>query len=203
VIILKIETKRKDNYVSLFVRLNIPFVKKTFRWHTILYNSPDAWVHGYSSRTQDGRYVLFHDYDNLDKESIVNELKYLQEVHNLGDYYLFRMDRENSFHAVCIDTFSLRDAYKIQQETACDLAFIHSIKNLQTKEWILRWGKKGFRDCPEFDCVVKSKYGCRIKSMAHGLFMKKMGVAIDMKKGKWDGNKLLAFVDYDTANRIK
>jgi len=200
---MKLEVKRRDNYVSLFFNWKIPFVQKTFRFHTKLYASPNAWVHGYSSRTETGQYVLFHDYDNLDKKSIVNELKYLQKKYGLGDYYLFKLDREDSFHAVNLDVFPIVRAYEIQQNTSCDQAFIHAIKNLQTREWVLRWGIKGLRDCPKFDSVIYSRGNKRVRSTAHGAFLTKLGVPLDLNKGRWDGNKLLTFVDYDTANRIK
>jgi len=199
---MKIELKRKDNHLSGFFQMKVPFVEKTFRFHTMLYNTPNSWVHGYSSRTQFSRYVLFHDYDNLDEESIVQELVFLQEQYKLSDYYLFKLDRDNSFHAVCLDTFSIRDAYEIQQATSCDLAFIHAIKNLQTKEWILRWHKKGTRGSPEFIRTIKSPYNKHTKSSAHANFLKKLAVPIKMRKrNEWDGGSVLAMVDYNTANR--
>lgn len=201
---MKLELKRKENNCSFFFELTIPFFKKRFRTHSMLYNAPDSWVHGYSSRTQFGQYVLFHDYDNLDQEAIEQELKFLQDKYKLSDYYLFKLDRENSFHAVCLDTFSIRKAYEIQRATSCDLAFIHSIKRLQSKEWILRWGKKGERDAPEYVKTISSRHRKHKRSSAHGVFLKKMSVPVKMyNKKEWDGGQVLAVVQYDTANRTK
>jgi hypothetical protein len=202
---MKLECKRADNYVSVFFSIKIPFVKKTFRHHTILYNSPDAWVHGYSSRTEQGKYVLFHDYDNLDLKSITQELRFLQKKYKLSAYYIFKLDRENSFHAVCLDTFPISKCYEIQKATSCDLAFIHSIKNLQTKEWILRIGKKGSRQMPKFYCALPSKNDLHVKSTAHKEFLEKFfQIPKEFFKGrKWDKCKTLALTDYNTANRIK
>jgi hypothetical protein len=202
---MKLECKRADNYVSVFFSIKIPFVKKTFRHHTILYNSPDAWVHGYSSRTEQGQYVLFHDYDNLDLKSIMQELRFLQKKYKLSAYYIFKLDRENSFHAVCLDTFPISKCYEIQKATSCDLAFIHSIKNLQTKEWILRIGGKGSRNPPKFYMSIPSRNKKEHeKSSAHKDFLIKMfGVPKEFFKGKrWDKCKNLALVDYNTANRV-
>lgn len=201
---MKIELKKRDNHISLFFEMTFPFVQKRFRFHSMLYNSPNSWVHGYSSRTQFGQYVLFHDYDNLDEEAVIQELQFLQDKFKLSEYYLFKLDRENSFHAVCIDTFSIRDAYKIQTSTSCDLAFIHSIKRLQSKEWILRWDKKGDREAPIYYKTIFSKNNVHKKSSAHGVFLKKLGVPVNMNKNKqWDQGQVLALVDYDTANRVK
>jgi len=202
---MKLETKISDNHTSVFLRFKIPFFSKTFRLHSLVYNTPDAWVHGYSSRTEQGRYVLFHDYDSLDLTSVMDDLKYLQKKYNLSEYYIFKTDREDSFHAVCLDTFSLSDAYDIQKDSSCDLAFIHSIKRLKTKEWILRIGEKGNRDPPKFFCSLKGTNPQKnVKSSAHANFMIKH---FDMKEfihktGKWDKCSRLALVDYDTANRV-
>lgn len=199
---MKLETKRAENYTSLFWSFKIPFVEKTFRFHALLYNTPNSWVHGYSSRTEQGRYVLFHDYDALDLQSIKQELKFLQKKLKLGDYYLFKLDRENSFHAVCLDTFTLSQAYAIQKQTSCDYAFINSIKRLQTREWILRWWVKGTRGAPQFVASLKSPFHKNEQSSAHADFLEGLGVPV-IRRGRWDKCKKLALVDYNTSNRIK
>lgn len=165
---MKFETRSMDNYNSLFISFKVPFTQRTLRTHFLFYNTPNAWVHGYSSRTSKGQYVLFHDYDNLDFVSLVQELKYLQKKFKLSTYYIFELDRPNSYHAVCIDTFTLAQAYEIQQQTSADQAFIHSIKNLQTREWILRLGKKGERAPTKFKCAIQpSSFDNHVKSSAH------------------------------------
>lgn len=199
---MKLETKSSENHRSLFVKFKLPFFPKSFQLSTVFYNEPCVWVHGYSSRTKSGRYVLFHDYDNLDLASVVYELKWLQRKFNLSNYYIFKLDRENSFHAVCLDTFSLAKAFDIQKTTSCDMAFINSIKRLETKEWILRWDSKGDRAAPEFYTAVVSKNNKHVKSSAHAAFLRKLEVSVP-KKGPWDGFKKLALVDYNTANRTK
>jgi len=198
---MKIESKKGNNFSSFFVSFGLPFIKKKFNFRIALYNSPDTWVLGYSSRTDQGKYVLFHDYDSLRLSDILEELNFLQKKHKLSDYYIFKLDRENSFHAVCLDTFSLSEAYEIQKETSSDLAFIHSIKNLRTKEWILRFAKKGDRAAPEFHTRLISPFRKHIKSFAHAEFLRKLGVPVQ-KIGYWDNCKNLHLVKYNTANRI-
>lgn len=166
----------------------------------MLYKTPDVWVHGYSSRTQKGKYVLFHDYDNLTWTDVKNELKFLQKRFNLSDYFVFELDRENSFHAVCLDALTLNEAYEIQRATSCDLAFIHSIKNLKTKEWVLRISEKGKRSFPEWLTTIKCK-GNRVKSSAHADFLRKMGIKVS-KKGTWDNCKKISLIKYNTFNRV-
>jgi len=200
---MKFETRKTENYDSTFFSFKVPYTNRTLRTHFLFYNTPNAWVHGYSSRTELGRYVLFHDYDNLDFQSIVQELKYLQKKFKLSNYYIFELDRKNSFHAVCLDTFSLSKAYEIQQETSSDQAFIHAIKNLQTREWILRLGSKGERKPSNYKCVIRSNNNVFVKSSAHAGLLKKFGVSKNNFFGnKWDGCKNIALVKYDTANRV-
>lgn len=200
---MKFETKKTENYNSLFVSWKVPFTQRTLRAHFLFYNTPNAWVHGYSSRTEKAQYVLFHDYDNLDFESITQEIKYLQKKFKLSAYHIFKMDRENSFHAVCLDTFTLAKAYEIQQQTSADQAFIHSIKNLQTREWILRLGSKGERAPSKYYCTIPSKNDVHFKSSAHADLLVKFGIPKEFIKGKkWDGCKNIGLIKYDTANRI-
>lgn len=200
---MKFETKKTDNYTSVFISWKVPFTQRTLRTHFLFYNTPNTWVHGYSSRTEQGRYVLFHDFDKNDFESIVEELKYLQKKFKLSTYYIFELDRKDSFHAVCLDTFTLCEAYEIQKQTSADQAFVHSIKNLQTREWILRLGAKGKRAPTKFKCAVQSKFiDKHIKSSAHSDFLIKFGIPKKLFQGnKWDGCSKVAIVKYDTANR--
>jgi len=196
---MKLETKSGDNFNSFFLKFKVPFVEKHFNFKVNLYNTPKTWVLGYSSRTQNGKYVLFHDYDNLSFVDVVNELKFLQKQFKLSDYFIFKLDRENSFHAVCLDTFSLRDAYEIQKTTSCDLSFIHAVKNLDSKEWVLRLGEKDKRSPPKWKCTLKHE-GKRIKSTAHAKLLRKLDVPVSFK-GNWDNYTKLGLVKYNTANR--
>lgn len=198
---MKLETKKGQNYSAFFMSFGLPFVKKKFNFRVALYNSPDTWVSGYSSRTDQGKYVLFHDYDSLEYSDVIDELKFLQNKFKLSDYFVFELDRENSFHAVCLDTFSLAEAYKIQKATSSDLAFIHSIKNLRTKEWILRFAKKGDRAAPVFKTRIASMFDGKIKSTAHAKFLRKTKIFVS-KKGKWDKCEFMHLVKYNTSNRV-
>jgi len=199
-VLMKLETKSGVNFKSFFLKFKIPFFEKSFNAKFLFYNTPKTWVLGYSSRTDQGKYVLFHDFDSLNWTDIIQELKFLQKTFNLSDYFVFELDRENSFHAVCLDTFTLIEAYEIQKTTSCDLAFVHSIKNLKTKEWVLRISEKGKRAGPNWITTLKSK-GNRVKSSAHASFLRKIGITVP-KKGRWDNCKKLGLVKYNTSNRV-
>lgn len=197
---LKLEFKRSENFVSLFFRLKIPFFARIFRAYFQFYRAPTAWVHGYSARTEQGKSVLFMDYDNLDLKSVLQELRFLQQKHSLSDFYVFELDRTDSFHAVCLDTMPLSEVHKILTASSCDAAFINSVRLLRSREWVLRFDKKANRAAPSFICKVRAK-GCRIKSSAHALFLKQLNAPVSVS-GKWDHCKELTLIDYNTANRI-
>lgn len=201
---MKFETKATDKYASVFFKIRLPF-GKTFHLHSILFNSPDTYVLGYSSRTLNGRYVLFMDYDNLELPTVVEELKYLQNKFKLSEFYVFSTGREGAYHAVCLDVMPMQEAYEILKQSSCDLSFIHAIKNLEYREWVLRIGTKGERSPPKFWLAVPSKHHERMRSSAHAAFIRKMfRVRIQYPKlSPWDKLKNLGVVKYNTANRVK
>lgn len=200
---MKIETYSGSNHSKFLISFKIPFTEKLFLFKIQFANSPKAWVLGYSSRTQNGKYVLFFDYDNLDYVDVCAELNYLQKKFNLSDIYLFKIpDKDDSFHAVCLDTFTIKEAYDILIQSSCDSAFIKAIHFLNYREWVLRIGEKGNRKKPVYYGRFSNK-GERIKSSAHSKFLQKwFKIKID-HKGEWDGLEKLSFVKYNTANRIE
>lgn len=197
---MKFESKNTENYFSFFFKVKIPFISRSVNLNFLFYKTPETWVYGYSSRTEQGKYVLFHDYDNLCLSDVVQELKFLQKQFNLSDYFVFELDRANSFHAVCLDTFSLNEAYEIQKATSSDLAFINSIKILKTREWVLRLSEKGQRSPPKYIKTIKS-IGNRVKSTAHAELLRKMHIRVS-NSGSWDACKKLSLVKYNTFNRV-
>jgi hypothetical protein len=201
---MKFELKNNFAYKSLLFITRIPFTKWTFKFFTMGYRSPDTWVTGYSSRTKQGRYTGFFDWDNLDLGTIKEEIKYLQNKYSLSDFYIFKLDRKNSFHAVCLDAQSMMETYTILKDSSCDQAFIHAIKNMDTREWILRVGKKGDRKGIKYLEKVKSAWNQKVRSSAHASILKKFGVKIENENsGRWDKNKELRVIRYNTANRTK
>lgn len=198
---MKIETKKSENYSSVFFRINLPFTNKVFRIYSLLYNKPNAWVHGYSARCEDSRFVLFMDFDSMPYVDLINELQFLQNKYHLGDFIIFKLDRDDSFHAVCLDKFSMLEAYNILKDSSTDMAFTNSIKNLQTRAWVLRWAEKGERNAPKYNSTLSSKFRKREQSNAHRLFIEKLGVPVE-DRGRWDKFTQIQMVKYDTANRI-
>jgi hypothetical protein len=201
---MRLETKQTESFSSILFTAKIPVLKRTFRIHLMLFKSPDTWVLGYSSKTLNGRHVLFFDFDSLEEEVLGEEIKYLQDKFRLSDFYVFKTSKNNGWHAVCLDCHSMQETYSILKDSSADQSFIHSLKNLPHREYCLRLGSKGERLAPEFFKVFESNnYSC-IRSSGHADLLKKLGVPIkNENKGKWDGYKKVSIIKYNTANRVR
>jgi len=199
---MKFELKRGKNYLNLGVAIDFPF-SKSFRFSTTFYDTPSAYTLGYNNRCADGSYVIFCDYDDLALNEIVAELQFIQEKFALSDFYIFKLDRENSWHAVCLDKVTLAQCWEILHVTSCDGAFVNSVKNLNTRKWVLRIDKKGGRNAPKFELTIHSPFQSKTKSNAHAEFLKRYwGVPIE-KTGKFDSAKEIGIIRYNTASRVK
>jgi hypothetical protein len=201
-IIMKLETRLGKNYATLNFSLNLPF-NKCFRFNVTIYDKPNAYTLGYNNRTKDGKFVIFMDFDDLNKDEVCQELRFLQGKFKLSDFYLFKLGRENSYHSVCLDKVTMRECWDILQISSCDGAFINSIKNLRTRFWVLRIANKGSRGAPIYEQTLKSKYKQRIKSNAHAMFLKKYWKIKVRRIGKWDKETELGVIKYNTSNRTK
>lgn len=169
----------------------------------MFYKSPDTWVTGYTSRTKLGLHIIMADYDHMELGILEDELIYLQKKHNLSDFYIFQT-KVDGWHVVCLDTHSLHKTYDFLKDSSADESFIHSAKYLPFREWTLRLGEKGQRKSPVFFKVLPSKNYSHVRSSGHANLLKKCGVPIrNLAKGKWDNQKEVLIVSYNTANRIK
>lgn len=76
-------------------------------------------VEGLTNRTTDGFYVLFLDYDDLEKSWVIDELKDIQKENLLSEIYLFETSTDK-YSAVCFDKMT-RDEYQaILSRSSCD-----------------------------------------------------------------------------------
>lgn len=198
--------------MKLEIRLNkfyftcgIPLINKTFTLSSLISNRINTEVLGYGSRTKSGRHVLFFDYDSnkgLTLEEISNELNYLQDKYKLSEFYFFKCS-EGSYHIVCLDSFSLFEAWTIIKESSCDYAFKNAVKFYQGRQWILRIGTKGERNPPKFIGYLKSKYDEHIISNAHQRTLINYFKAPEIKHKQTDKLKEHSFIKYFTGSRVK
>lgn len=198
------EIKTTKKFKQLKICVEIPVIKRTVRliWH--LYHTPDTWTWGYTSRCQDGKHVLFFDFDNLDLDQIEDEINYLQKYYRLSNAFVFECEKDKSYHVVILDKFSLRKAFKILSSSNSEFAHVNSVKALRGKEWILRAYNKGERPIPKFLKILYSPYNFREISFAHKIFLEKHSDwKIKMPEYfKEDNNTIIPTVSYNTGNRV-
>jgi hypothetical protein len=175
----------------------------TFRFYT--FPTPDTWTAGKSSRIPKTIYhVLFLDYDEIDEETLIEELTALIEESKIGNIYLFKMDREQAFHCICLDYFTFREVKLIALSTSCDIAAVIAPRYDKFRNWILRDAPKGERTTPVAYKTIESPYdGKRKQSSAHARFLNSMyGTNIQLKNPDNNPEDIEAEA-YKTASRTK
>jgi hypothetical protein len=81
-------------------------------------------IYGYTNRCDDGKFIIFLDYDDLPIEWIKKELISLQETFEyLGDFYLLKSS-ECGNHAVCFSKINMTQLMMILYNSSVDIGFI-------------------------------------------------------------------------------
>jgi hypothetical protein len=137
---------------------------------------------GVSSRIPNtSLHVIFLDYDNIDDEKLKEELRFLQEEFQIGNFYVFKTRNEGR-HVYCIDALRLRDVKEIVDFSSCDRSFKKAPQINEYRSWVLRYGKKGDRGEPQYLYTIESPYeGKNLQSRGHAKYLMKFGVKIDLK----------------------
>jgi hypothetical protein len=83
----------------------------------------DIRTRGISSRIpKTSLHTIFLDYDNIEDEKLREELRFLQEEFQIGNFYVFKTRNEGR-HVYCVDALRLRDVKEIVDFSSCDSAF--------------------------------------------------------------------------------
>ena len=145
-------------------------------------------------------FIILLDYDNVKDSRLVEELLYLQELHRLGDFYVFATN-EFGRHVICVDRLSLREALDVVNTSTCDAVFKRGIRINEYRTWILRGLGKGDRPKPKYLYSAPSPYnGQRLQSQAHGKFLQRYFGA-NVRLVNPDGNDELEIQGYKTASK--
>jgi hypothetical protein len=146
-------------------------------------------------------FVTMSDYDNVKDSRLVEELLYLQELHRLGDFFVFASNEFNR-HVVCLDRLTLKEAIDVINNSTCDAVFKRGIRINEYRTWILRALEKGSRSKPRYLYTLQSPFnGERLQSQAHGLFLQRYYGA-NVRLVNPDGNDELEVQGYKTSSKI-
>jgi hypothetical protein len=158
---------------------------------------------GYSARViPTCLFVTFLDYDNIVDERLTEELRFIQDEFDIGNFYIFRSS-ELGRHCVCIDALTLKEVKQILNLSTCDVAFKNSPRISEYRTWVLRHGKKGDREAPKYTYTVESQYeGDNLQSVGHKMFLEAMfGVKTPELKNPL-GDEAVELQWYNTWSRV-
>lgn len=172
-------------------------------FNTYIYKKPKvARTIGIRNHTQEGKRLVFLDYDNyLLEEQLIPELQYYQKRYKLSDFYIFKSsNKPNSYHAICLDKLNPNDFMKLLIESGCDERY-KTLALSDFKSWVLRFGKKGLIS-PDLIRIKSSPYQKRPKSKAHAQFIN-LHYGLNIKKLiNLDSSDILPVVAYETISNI-
>jgi len=145
-------------------------------------------------------YAIFLDYDNIKDERLDDELVYLQELYQLGDFHILKTN-EFGRHVICIDALPLREALDVVYASTCDYQFKRGIRINEYRTWILRGWEKGERERPQYLRTIESPYnGQRMQSQAHATFLKSF-YGVNVRLVNPDGNDEIEIQGYNTSSK--
>lgn len=144
-------------------------------------------------------HCIFLDYDNIRDKTLINdELKPLQELFEIGNFYVFET-RYDGRHAICLDALRLKDSKEVIDASGCDTAFKKAPKINENRCWVLRTDKKGNRDPPKYIYTVESpNEGLNPQSKGHAKYLEKFGIKIELKNPI--GEEKLNIEKYSTSD---
>jgi len=160
------------------------------------WKAPNTWTKGVFNRCRDGKYIPFWDYDFLELEDVVCEVKHLQEVFNLGNLYVFRSGGKG-FHVVGFDKLFAHEFMELLMSSGCDEAFKNVPRFASYRNWVLRNFSKGSVPMPEYVGTLR-QVPVRKLSNAHYLYFKELyGDRIE-KQINLDDSKDVSVIKYKT-----
>jgi len=161
---------------------------------------PDVRTGGASSRILNtSLHVTFLDYDNIVDERLIEELRFLQEEFEIGNFYVVQTSKHGR-HTICIDALRFKDVLEIVRFSSCDLMFKKAPRINEYRCWVLRYAKKGNRDEPKYLYTIESPYeGKNLQSKGHAKYLLNFGVTIDLKNPY--GTEEIETQTYSTGKR--
>jgi len=162
----------------------------------------DVRTRGFSSRVpKTSLHVICLDYDNVTDDRLKEELRFLQEEFELGNFYIFETKFDGR-HALCIDALRFKDVWDVIGFSSCDWMFKRAPRINEYRCWVLRYAKKGDRDAPKYLYTVESPHeGKNLQSRGHAKYLLKFGLKIDLKKPY--GTEEIETQDYNTGKRTE
>lgn len=181
-----------------------------------MYKRPVILTQGITNETQDGMYVPFIDYDQINQEKVIQEAKRLIRLWNFSGFVILATSEEltkdgmayGNYHLVGFDKIRYHDHLDMLYDTCCDRNFIKVPRFFRFKHWVLRIAPK----CDEktWSVLKKKPYiigwipgeqsGRYEQSYGHYEFMRKY-YGLKPLKLSWDKATAIQMIRYNTTHR--
>lgn len=159
--------------------------------------------YGITNRCNDGKYILFLDYDNTPDEWVIEEQRLLQRHFTgyLGNAYLFKT--RNGYHVMYLEKNSLDDIINFLALTTCDKQYKDMPLRYGRKAWVLRMSPKNDEEKSLYIRKINGGFCRRERSNAHRLALEKFhGVPTEdfFGAGPFDDEEKLEMAYYKVAD---
>ena len=145
---------------------------------------------GIQSDTIDNEHIVMLDFDTgtYNLKYIIKELKYLQDVYKLSDFYVYKT--EHGFHAFTLDKLELElIAEMLYNTNLVDELFTYFA--VERGFFVLRWGKD-----KEYLFTLTSDNDYYEKSLAHYDFFKEIIKTPLINRGVYDSYTKFKYIVY-------
>ena len=191
------------------MKININLFKRIFQVR--YFKIPTSPVSGYTSRTIDGKHILFLDYDMVSPEIIMVDVVNLFKEGLITHAYIFttyelkdELGVCGNYHIICLDKNTYYQILKIMEKTHCDNLHKDLAKKTRYRAWVLRFSGKGDRKEPKFVRFIHRKNN-KIQSQAHYKLIHLLYSHINDKvfKFNFDGCNKALITNYNTSSKTK
>ena len=175
-------------------------VIKSRKFFTISVFGKPLTVSGIASSCEDGKEVLFIDYDNCEKRVIVKDYQLIQEENKLPPGYLFQTKKGN-FHVICLKKFYVKEIFNIIAKTHCDVNYVSMPLRNKYRNWVLRISNKGKRNGPRFIEIIGEHKNLNYEvSKPHIDFLNKIHKLPKLNYRNLDSCNKIYLQEYETMN---
>lgn len=153
----------------------IPFIKKIFgvylNFKVHIKNLEKGDLIGVCNKFQN-KFVVFLDYDYDEINSIVEEIKYLQEKYFLGTAHFFKTAK--GYHVIIPDLLTYKEFVTVLEESNCDYHYKMISQFNDNRLWVLRTSDKP-NNKVTYHCSLWNQQ-TRYVSKPHVKYLRIMGV---------------------------
>jgi hypothetical protein len=183
-----------------------------FLFSSSLRKLPALSTTGFTNETEDRRFILFADYDNVNLEVVERDAEFIQKNYNIGTVLIISSSMSSNcsadgkiygnYHLIALTKLEFPELLEIMKYLRCDFQFKRGWR-YQYRSFVLRLHKKidknnnKIKDEPKLVDILPAKTK-RIYSKAHVVFLEHyFGKDFGIRKNL-DNSKNVELINYVT-----